>query len=76
MAGAWGSSWGTSWGDSWGFPAAPGIPISRGRKPVRRVISAKSLVHAISGPEQDYPVYPFSRRQFFERPKHNPFKDL
>ena len=46
------------------------------RKPVTRRISVKALVHALSGKEQPYPVYRFSGRQFYAKPKHNPFKDL
>ena len=47
-----------------------------GRKPLTRKISAKSIVFALDGPEQPYPHYQFSGRQFFQRPNHNPFKDL
>lgn len=56
--------------------AKPGITPKTGRRPRKRVISARSITFALDGPEKDYPVYPFSRRQFFERPTHNPFKDL
>lgn len=52
------------------------IASKRGRKPMTRKISAKSIVHALDGPEKDYPVYQFSRRQFFEKPGHNPFAGL
>ncbi len=43
------------------------------QKPRTRTVSAKGIVHAISGPERPYPVYRFSRKRFYERPKHNPF---
>jgi hypothetical protein len=43
------------------------------RKPRRRVISMKSLVHAFDGNERPYPVYKFSDRQVFERPSLRPF---
>ncbi len=57
--------------------AKPGITGVRGRKPVTRKISGKSIVLAIDGgPEPPYPFYQFSRRQFFQRPKHNPFSGL
>jgi hypothetical protein len=46
------------------------------RKPLVRKISAKAVVEAIEGPEPPYPVYRFSRRVKFERPKHNPFRGL
>jgi len=38
------------------------------RKPRRRVINVRSLVHAFDGPERSYPYYTFSARQFFARP--------
>ena len=56
--------------------AIPGMQPVNGRKPLRKKISARSITFALSGPEQPYPVYPFSRRQFFEKPGHNPFKGL
>jgi hypothetical protein len=46
------------------------------RKPTQRHISVRSVVHALDGPERGYPVYRFSHRSFFERPKHNPFAGL
>lgn len=46
------------------------------RKPITRQISLKAIVQALSGKEKDYPVYRFSSQQFFEKPKHNPFKGL
>ena len=52
------------------------IASKRGRKPVTKKISLRSISHALSGPEQPYPVYPFSRRQFFEKPGHNPFSGI
>lgn len=48
--------------------------VSR-RKPQVRNISGRSIVHAIAGPEQPYPVYQFSNRVFPERPNLNPFKN-
>jgi len=56
----------------------PGITPDSGmrKKPRTRKISMRSAVHHIAGPEQDYPVYRFSGRHFFERPKHNPFAGL
>jgi len=47
-----------------------------GRKPVRRTISIKSISIALSGPEEPYPHYQFSNRQFLAKPNHNPFKGL
>ena len=58
------------------FELVGGMQPVSGRKPLTRKISARSISHALSGAEKDYPVYPFSRRQFFEKPKHNPFKGL
>jgi len=46
------------------------------RKPVTRKISAKAVVQALEGIEPPYPVYRFSRRVKYERPKHNPFLGL
>ena len=54
----------------------PGITPVSGRKPRVRKVSVKSVSHAISGAEQPYPVYQFSRRAFIERKGHNPFKGL
>ena len=56
--------------------AIPGITGVRGRKPLTRRISGRSIVIALDGPEQPYPVYRFSRRDFVEKPKHNPFDGL
>lgn len=56
--------------------AKPGMQPVTGRKPVRRRISGKSISIALSGGEKPYPVYQFSRRQFIEKPGHNPFKGL
>lgn len=56
--------------------AIPGITPKRGRKPVIQKVSVKAASHALSGPEQPYPVYTFSRRVFIERRSHNPFKGL
>jgi hypothetical protein len=50
-----------------------GIPT---RKPVTRRISARALVIALEGPERAYPVYQFSDRNFYERPRHNPFAHM
>lgn len=47
-----------------------------GRRPRSRIMSQRSLVIAISGAEQPYPVYNFSGRRFLERPQHNPFANL
>ncbi len=46
------------------------------RKPRTRKISVKALVQALSGKEKEYPVYRFSGRRFYEKPKHNPFSGL
>jgi hypothetical protein len=46
------------------------------RKPVTRTLSGRSIAQALDGNERPYPVYHFSARQFFERPRHNPFKGL
>jgi len=43
------------------------------RKPRRRVINVRSLVHAFDGPERAYPHYTYSGRQFFARPTEFPF---
>ena len=56
--------------------AIPGITGVRGRKPVTRRISGKSIVLALDGPEKPYPHYQFSNKQFFAKPNHNPFKGL
>lgn len=52
------------------------IPSKRGRKPRIRRISVKSASFHLSGAEQPFPVYTFSRRVFLERKGHNPFKGL
>ena len=46
---------------------------SNGKKPRTRTVDVKGLVTVISGPEKQYPVYRFSNKQFWEKPKHNPF---
>ncbi len=56
--------------------ALTGMLAVRGRKPVRRKISGKSIVIALDGPEKAYPHYQCSNRQFFAKPNHNPFKGL
>ena len=57
--------------------AKPGMTPVTGRKPLRKQISGKSIVLAVDGgPEQPYPYYQFSRKQFLQRPKHNPFSGL
>ncbi len=56
--------------------ALTGMQSVRGRKPIRRTISGKSIVIALDGPEKAYPHYQFSNRQFFAKPNHNPFKGL
>ena len=43
-------------------------------KPRTRNVTIRALAQAVSGREQPYPVFRFSRRPFFERPRHNPFK--
>jgi len=58
-------------GGGGGFPG--GV---KGRKPLTRKISARAIVFALSGPEQPYPHYQFSGKQFFAKPNHNPFKGL
>lgn len=50
-------------------------PIPK-RKPVKRRVSLRGLVYAVSGAEQPYPVYQFGGRAKIERPNHNPFKGL
>lgn len=54
----------------------PGMQPVKGRKPLKRKISAKSITFALSGAEEPYPHYQFSRKQFFAKPNHNPFKGL
>jgi hypothetical protein len=40
----------------------------------KRKMNVRSLVLALDGPEQPYPVYRFSKgKRRLERPKHNPF---
>lgn len=46
------------------------------KQPTQRTISGRSVVTALDGPERPYPVYRFSGRAFFEKPRANPFKDL
>ena len=46
------------------------------KKPQTRRMSARSVVLALDGAERPYPVYRFSRRPVYERPKHNPFNGL
>ncbi len=53
-----------------------GIAGVRGRKPLTRKISGRSIAIALDGIEQPYPVYRFSRRDFVEKSKHNPFAGL
>lgn len=53
----------------------PNARVNR-RRPVTRNLSMRSLSYAVDGKERPYPVYHFSRRQFLERPNHNPFKGL
>ena len=66
---------GTGGGSPPASPPATGFRVSR-RKPTTRVVSAKSVSLALSGPEQPYPVYQFSNRVFVERKGHNPFDGL
>ena len=54
----------------------PGMTPVTGKKPSKKTMTARSLSIHLDGPEKAYPVYPFSRRVFTERPRHNPFKDL
>lgn len=56
--------------------AKPGMQPVNGRKPRIRKVSVKSVSFAISGVEQPYPVYQFSRKTFIERKGHNPFSGL
>lgn len=50
--------------------------MARGKK-IKRKVNVKSLVLALDGQEQPYPVYQFSRgKRRLERPKHNPFSGL
>ena len=45
--------------------------------PIARKVNVRGLVIALDGKEKPYDVYRFSRnKRRFERPKHNPFKDL
>ena len=45
------------------------------RPPRVKNVNVRSLSKAISGPELPFPVYKFSRRQFFEQGNHRPFID-
>lgn len=58
--------------------AKPGITPDSGmrKRPRRKVISMRSASFHVAGEEPPYPVYPFSRRVFVEKPNHNPFKGL
>lgn len=47
-----------------------------GTKPRIRIFNARSLSIALDGTEKRYPVYHFSGKRFWERPKHNPFAGL
>jgi hypothetical protein len=44
-------------------------------EPRQRTVSHRSLVNALAGAEQPYPVYNFSGRPKFERPNYAPFPD-
>ena len=46
-------------------------------EPRQRTVSGRSLVNALAGTEQPYPVYRFGggRRSRVERPGHSPFPD-
>lgn len=46
------------------------------KPPTQRTINVRSAVVALDGPKRPYDVYRFSGKSFFERPQHNPFKDL
>jgi hypothetical protein len=46
------------------------------KRPTSRTVSMRGLVFAIAGKEQPYDVYRFSGVPKFEKPNHNPFKDL
>jgi hypothetical protein len=51
--------------------------MSARRGKVKRKTNMRSLVLAVAGPEQPYPVYQFSKdRRKIERPRHNPFAGL
>lgn len=39
-------------------------------------MSQRSQVIALDGAERPYPVYRFSGRTMFEKPRHNPFDGL
>jgi hypothetical protein len=39
-------------------------------------MSVRSMVIALDGAQRPYPVYQFSRRFVYEKPKHNPFQGL
>jgi hypothetical protein len=46
------------------------------KRPTSRKISARGLVYALAGREQPYNVYRFGAADKYEKPNHNPFKDL
>jgi hypothetical protein len=46
------------------------------KQPQTRRMSARSQVIALDGAEKPYPVYRFSRRHVYEKPRHNPFDGL
>lgn len=48
--------------------ATNGFPVPQ-RRPRTRKISGRAFAQAVAGPEQAYPVYQFSGRAFFERPR-------
>jgi hypothetical protein len=46
------------------------------RRPKTKTLNGRSLVLAIDGPEKEIRVYKFTKRDFVERPRHNPFANL
>jgi len=46
------------------------------KRPTSRKISARGLAYALAGKERPYDVYRFSGVRKYEKPNHNPFKDL
>jgi hypothetical protein len=54
----------------------PGQGPIPSNKPRQKTLSARSQVIALDGAERPYPVYRFSRRFVYEKPRHNPFNGL
>lgn len=54
----------------------PGQGPIPSKPPRTKRMSLRSKVIALDGAESPYPVYRFSRRHVYEKPRHNPFNGL